>query len=79
MRRLGAVLHNLTGAAFGLVSLDGDVIFALATCHNDAATDVLQLGALAALAVERACVRAIQKATSLGGVPTAAEWAHLPA
>jgi L-aminopeptidase/D-esterase-like protein len=55
--------------------VDGDIIFALATCKNEAATDVLQLGALAALAVERACLRAVQQAKSLGGVPTAAEWA----
>ena len=55
--------------------VDGDVIFALATCRNDAPTDVLQLGALAALAVERACLRAIETATSLAGIPTAAEWA----
>lgn len=58
--------------------VDGDVIFALATCHNDAATDVLQLGALAALAVERACVRAVQTATGLAGLPSASEWAGHP-
>jgi L-aminopeptidase/D-esterase-like protein len=58
--------------------VDGDVIFALATCQNDEATDVLQLGALAALAVERACVRAVQMAGGLEGVPSAAEWAGRP-
>jgi L-aminopeptidase/D-esterase-like protein len=56
--------------------VDGDAIFALATCHNDALTDVLQLGALAALAVERACVRAVQAATGLAGIPSAREWLH---
>jgi len=58
--------------------VDGDVIFALATCHNDAATDVLQLGALAALAVERACARAVRTATGLAGVPSASEWVGRP-
>jgi L-aminopeptidase/D-esterase-like protein len=56
--------------------VDGDAIFALATCHNDAPTDVLQLGALAALAVERACIRAVQAATGLAGIPSAREWLH---
>jgi L-aminopeptidase/D-esterase-like protein len=55
--------------------VDGDAIFALATCRNDTPTDILQLGALAARAVERSCVRAVLAATSLAGVPSAAEWA----
>lgn len=55
--------------------VDGDIIFALATGKNEAATDVLQLGALAALAVERACIRAVQTATSLAGIPSAHDWA----
>jgi len=55
--------------------VDGDSIFALATCGNEAATDVLQLGALAARAVERAILRAITAATGLAGVPSAREWA----
>ncbi len=55
--------------------VDGDSIFALATGGNEAATDVLQLGALAARAVERAIVRAITAATGLAGVPSAREWA----
>ena len=54
--------------------VDGDAIFALATCRNATPTDVLQLGALAARAVERSCVRAVLAATSLAGVPSAAEW-----
>jgi L-aminopeptidase/D-esterase-like protein len=56
--------------------VDGDLIFGLATCQNETQTDVLQLGALAALAVERACVRAVQTATGLAGVPSAAEWSE---
>jgi L-aminopeptidase/D-esterase-like protein len=55
--------------------VDGDAIFALATCRNGTETDVLQLGALAACAVERAIVRAVLAATGLAGVPSATEWA----
>lgn len=54
--------------------VDGDTIFALATGLNDAETDVLQLGALAARAVERAIVRAVTEATGLAGVPSVREW-----
>lgn len=54
--------------------VDGDTIFALATGTNPAETDVLQLGTLAARAVERAIVRAVSEATGLAGVPSAAEW-----
>jgi len=55
--------------------VDGDSIFALATCSNGAATDTLQLGALAARAVERAILRAVTAATGLAGVPSARDWA----
>jgi len=54
--------------------VDGDTIFALATCRNNAPTDVLQLGALAARATERAILRAVRTATSLAGIPSATEW-----
>ncbi|HEU4758550.1 MAG TPA: P1 family peptidase [Dehalococcoidia bacterium] len=54
--------------------VDGDTIFALATGRNPAETDVLQLGALAARAVERAVLRAVAAATGLAGVPSAREW-----
>jgi L-aminopeptidase/D-esterase-like protein len=54
--------------------VDGDTIFALATGRNDTATDVLQLGALAARAVERAIVRGVLAATGLAGVPSVREW-----
>jgi L-aminopeptidase/D-esterase-like protein len=54
--------------------VDGDTIFALATGTNSAETDVLQLGALAARAVERGIVRAVTEATGLAGVPSAREW-----
>ena len=54
--------------------VDGDTIFALATGTNEAETDVLQLGTLAARAVERAIVRAVTEATGLAGMPSAREW-----
>ena len=54
--------------------VDGDLIFLLATCKNDTQTDVLQLGALAASAVERAVLSAVLSATSLAGIPAATEW-----
>ena len=54
--------------------VDGDTVFALATGRNEAETDLLQLGTLAARAVERAIVRAVTEATGLAGVPSAGEW-----
>ncbi len=54
--------------------VDGDTIFALATGSTNAETDILQLGALAARAVERAIVRGVTQATGLAGVPSAREW-----
>lgn len=54
--------------------VDGDLIFSLATCRNDTPTDVLQLGALAALALERAVLSAVLQAKPLAGVPSVAEW-----
>jgi len=56
--------------------VDGDTIFALATGAADKPADVLQLGALAARAVERAILRAVTEAHGLAGVPSAAEWAR---
>ncbi len=55
--------------------VDGDTMFALATGRNHEQTDLLQLGTLAARAVERAIVRAVMSATGLAGVPSAGEWA----
>jgi L-aminopeptidase/D-esterase-like protein len=54
--------------------VDGDVIFALATGTSAGAADVMQVGALAAVAAERAVLRAVRLATGLAGVPSAAEW-----
>lgn len=55
--------------------VDGDTIFALSTDSVDRPADVLQLGALAARAVERAILRAVTQAKGLAGVPSAMEWA----
>jgi L-aminopeptidase/D-esterase-like protein len=54
--------------------VDGDTVFALATGDNTAPADVLQLGALAARAVERAALRAVLTATPLAGVPSVGDW-----
>jgi L-aminopeptidase/D-esterase-like protein len=54
--------------------VDGDTIFALATGRNAEQTDLLQLGTLAARAVERAIVRAVTSAKGVAGVPSAGEW-----
>jgi L-aminopeptidase/D-esterase-like protein len=53
--------------------VDGDVLFALATGAQEAAVDVIALGALAARAVERAIVRAVTEAKGLAGVPSIGE------
>jgi L-aminopeptidase/D-esterase-like protein len=54
--------------------VDGDIVFALATGRNDAPSDVLQAGALAARAIERAVLGAVREATSLGGIPAVGDW-----
>lgn len=54
---------------------DGDTLFALATGASGRSLDVTVLGALAAQAVERAIVRAVQHATGLPGLPAARDLA----
>jgi L-aminopeptidase/D-esterase-like protein len=54
--------------------VDGDIIFSLATGQNDTPTDVLQLGALAARALERAVLSAVREATSVAGMPAVRDW-----
>ncbi len=54
--------------------VDGDTIFALAMGAADRRADVMQLGSLAARAVERAILTAVTQAKGLAGVPSAAEW-----
>jgi len=55
-------------------TVDGDTIFALSTGLNQTESDILQLGSLAARAVERAIVRGVEQARGLAGVPSAGEW-----
>ena len=52
---------------------DGDSVFALSTSKSTAVADLSTLGALAALALERAILRAVRAATPLGGVPALAD------
>jgi L-aminopeptidase/D-esterase-like protein len=54
--------------------VDGDCIFALATCERSEVDNVLTIGAFAAAAADRAIVRAVNAATGLAGVPSAREW-----
>ncbi|MDW8071440.1 MAG: P1 family peptidase [Anaerolineae bacterium] len=48
---------------------DGDTVFALATGKSGVAGDVTVLGAVAATTLAEAIVRAVRKATTLGGIP----------
>jgi L-aminopeptidase/D-esterase-like protein len=54
--------------------VDGDVLFALATCERQEPDNVLAIGAFAAGAVERAIISAVNAATGLAGIPSAREW-----
>lgn len=57
-------------------TVDGDTIFSLATGVNPTEANILQLGSLAARAVERAVIRGVGQATGLAGVPSAGEWSR---
>jgi L-aminopeptidase/D-esterase-like protein len=77
VQRLAAIAHD--GLARTIVPAhtrgDGDTMFAVATgAHPPALTDHYPLVLLVLRAVERAVLDAITSATSLGGVPSAAEW-----
>ena len=52
---------------------DGDTIFALATGETKAPVDMTRLGAACVRAVSQAVLRAVLKATALGGIPAAGE------
>ncbi|MBI2868172.1 MAG: P1 family peptidase [Chloroflexi bacterium] len=52
---------------------DGDVVFALATGTSPAHSEVTALGAVAAEVVAEACVRGVQRAGGLAGVPAVSE------
>jgi L-aminopeptidase/D-esterase-like protein len=58
---------------------DGDTVFALATGRWQGEASVTMIGALAAEAMAEAIVRAVAKADSLGGVPSAKELGTVPA
>ena len=58
---------------------DGDTVFALATGRWQGTASVSVIGALAADAMAEAIVRAVSKAESLGGVPSAKELGTVPA
>lgn len=58
---------------------DGDTVFALATGRWQGETSVSVIGALAAEAMAEAIVRAVSKAESLGGLPSAKELGTVPA
>jgi L-aminopeptidase/D-esterase-like protein len=54
--------------------VDGDAIFALATCDVAGAVNTTVVGALAAEAVQRAVLNAVREAKGLAGVPSVREW-----
>jgi L-aminopeptidase/D-esterase-like protein len=58
---------------------DGDTVFALATGRWTGEPNITQIGALAAEAMSEAIVRAVVKAESLGGLPSARELGTIPA
>ena len=58
---------------------DGDTVFALATGRWEGEASVSVIGALAAEALSEAIVRAVSKAESLHGVPSARELGTVPA
>jgi L-aminopeptidase/D-esterase-like protein len=58
---------------------DGDTVFTLATGRWSGTANPTIVGALAAEAVTEAIVRAVSKAESLGGVPSARELGTVPA
>ena len=57
---------------------DGDTVFALATGRWDGEASLTTIGALAADVLAEAIVRAVAKAESLGGLPSARELGTIP-
>ncbi len=75
--RLASLAHDGLARAIRPVHTqgDGDTVFALATGEREMTTDrMLALEAFAAVAVERAILKAVLAATSLAGVPSVSEW-----
>ena len=58
---------------------DGDTVFSLATGRWEGTANVTMIGALAADAMAEAIVRAVSKAESLPGIPSARELGTVPA
>ena len=58
---------------------DGDTVFALATGRWEGQANVTVIGALAAEAMAEAIVRAVSKAESIDGIPSARELGTVPA
>ena len=58
---------------------DGDTVFALATGRWEGQASVTVIGALAAEALAEAVVRAVSKADSIAGIPSAKELGTVPA
>ena len=58
---------------------DGDTVFALATGRWDGEINLSLIGALAAEVMSESIVRAVAKAESLGGLPSARELGTVPA
>ena len=76
--RVASVAHDgLARAIRPLHTMgDGDIVFTLATGEVDLEpVRYVALEALAALAIERAVLKAVREARGLAGVPSAAEWA----
>jgi L-aminopeptidase/D-esterase-like protein len=74
--RVAIVAHDGLARAIRPVhtQADGDTIFTMATGERPLEDNLLPLEALAAVAVERAIVKAVLAATSLAGVPSVGEW-----
>ena len=56
---------------------DGDTMFAMATGESDATADLTALGAAAVEATAQAVLRAVRRATGLGGIPAVSELASI--
>jgi L-aminopeptidase/D-esterase-like protein len=79
--RLATIAHNGLARAVrpAHTMMDGDTIFTMATGERELSPDaVLALETFATLAVERAIVKGVLAATSLGGVPSVREAQQLP-
>jgi L-aminopeptidase/D-esterase-like protein len=75
--RLAVVAHDGLARAIRPVhtSVDGDTVFVMATGEHDlGGARTTSLETFAALAVERAIVKAVLAAKSLAGVPSVSEW-----